>query len=138
MDSIRRDGEGALRASGRPTRATIDLRAIRANFAEARRRADGRELMAVVKADAYGHGAIRVSQTLVEAGCRWFAVATVAEGADLRDAGHLKAWLCGIARNLAKNSARRRGRDAMDRAAPLDAVAEPPSAAPGPGGAKPR
>ena len=69
----------------RPTRATIHLGAIRANFAEARRRAEGRELIAVVKADAYGHGATRVSRALVEAGCRWFAVATVAEGAALRD-----------------------------------------------------
>ena len=43
--------------------------------------------MAVVKADAYGHGAARVSRALVEAGCRWFAVTTVAEGAELRDAG---------------------------------------------------
>ena len=43
--------------------------------------------MAVVKADAYGHGATQVSQTLVQAGCRWFAVTTVAEGAELRDAG---------------------------------------------------
>jgi alanine racemase len=43
--------------------------------------------MAVVKADAYGHGAARVSQALTDAGCRWFAVATVAEGAELRDAG---------------------------------------------------
>jgi alanine racemase len=73
--------------NGRPTRATIDLRAIRANFAEARRRAGARELMAVVKADAYGHGAARVSRALVEAGCRWFAVTTVVEGAELRDAG---------------------------------------------------
>jgi alanine racemase len=73
--------------SGRPTRATIDLGAIRANFAEARRLAEGRELMAVVKADAYGHGATRVSQALVEAGCRWFAVTTVDEGVELRDAG---------------------------------------------------
>ncbi|MCH8083571.1 MAG: alanine racemase [Myxococcales bacterium] len=73
--------------SGRPTRATIDLGAIRANFAEARRRAEGRELMAVVKADAYGHGATQVSRALAQAGCRWFAVATVAEGAELRDAG---------------------------------------------------
>ena len=73
--------------SGWPTRATIDLRAIRANFAEARRRAEARELLAVVKADAYGHGAPRVSRALVEAGCRRFAVASVAEGAELRDAG---------------------------------------------------
>lgn len=72
---------------GRPTSATIDLGAIRDNFAEARRCADGRELMAVVKADAYGHGAARVSQALVEAGCRWFAVASVAEAVELRDAG---------------------------------------------------
>ena len=43
--------------------------------------------MAVVKADAYGHGVGRVSRALVEAGCRWFAVATVAEGVELRDAG---------------------------------------------------
>ena len=43
--------------------------------------------MAVVKADAYGHGATQVSRALVEAGCRWFAVASVAEGAELRDAG---------------------------------------------------
>jgi alanine racemase len=43
--------------------------------------------MAVVKADAYGHGAPRVSRALVEAGCRRFAVATVDEGAELRDAG---------------------------------------------------
>ena len=70
-----------------PTRATIDLRAIRANFDEARRRAEARELMAVVKADAYGHGVARVSRALVEAGCRRFAVASVAEGAELRDAG---------------------------------------------------
>jgi len=73
--------------SGRPTRATIDLGAIRANFGEARRRADGRELMAVVKADAYGHGAPEVARTLVEAGCSGFAVATVEEGVELRDAG---------------------------------------------------
>ena len=43
--------------------------------------------MAVVKADAYGHGAIQVSRALVDAGCRWFTVTTVAEGAELRDAG---------------------------------------------------
>jgi alanine racemase len=73
--------------SGRPTTATIDLGAIRGNFAEARQRAEGRELMAVVKADAYGHGAVRVAQALVEAECRWFAVATVAEAVELRDAG---------------------------------------------------
>lgn len=42
------------------------------------------ELMAVVKADAYGHGACGVSQTALEAGANWLAVATVPEGIELR------------------------------------------------------
>lgn len=45
------------------------------------------ELMAVVKADAYGHGAWRVSQTALEAGASWLAVATVPEGIELRQRG---------------------------------------------------
>ena len=49
----------ASAAGRRPTEARIDLGAIRANYAEARRRAGGRSLYAVIKADAYGHGAVR-------------------------------------------------------------------------------
>ncbi len=45
------------------------------------------ELMAVVKADAYGHGACGVSQTALEAGASWLAVATVPEGIELRQTG---------------------------------------------------
>lgn len=45
------------------------------------------ELMAVVKADAYGHGACSVSQTALEAGASWLAVATVPEGIELRQTG---------------------------------------------------
>ncbi len=45
------------------------------------------DLLAVVKADAYGHGAIRVSQTALEAGASWLAVATLGEGVQLREAG---------------------------------------------------
>lgn len=44
-------------------------------------------LMAVVKADAYGHGAITVSQTVLEAGAEWLGVATLPEGIELRKAG---------------------------------------------------
>jgi alanine racemase len=44
-------------------------------------------LMAVVKADAYGHGAITVSQTVLEAGANWLGVATIPEGIELRQAG---------------------------------------------------
>ncbi|NJK69164.1 MAG: alanine racemase [Microcoleus sp. CSU_2_2] len=45
------------------------------------------ELMAVVKADAYGHGAITVSQTALQAGASWLGVATIPEGIELREAG---------------------------------------------------
>jgi alanine racemase len=45
------------------------------------------QLMAVVKADAYGHGAIAVSQTVLEAGASWLGVATIPEGIELRKAG---------------------------------------------------
>lgn len=44
-------------------------------------------LMAVVKADAYGHGAVRVSQTVLEAGATALAIATLGEGIELREAG---------------------------------------------------
>ena len=47
----------------------------------------GCELMAVVKADAYGHGAERVAARLRDAGYKTFAVATVGEGVRLRESG---------------------------------------------------
>jgi alanine racemase len=43
--------------------------------------------MAVVKANAYGHGAVMVARAALDAGARWLAVATVDEGRQLRDAG---------------------------------------------------
>ncbi|MEG5044417.1 alanine racemase [Microcoleus sp. B4-C1] len=45
------------------------------------------QLMAVVKADAYGHGAVAVSQTALQAGASWLGVATIPEGIELREAG---------------------------------------------------
>jgi alanine racemase len=45
------------------------------------------ELMAVVKADAYGHGAITVAQIALESGATQLAIATLAEGIELREAG---------------------------------------------------
>ena len=44
-------------------------------------------LLAVVKADAYGHGAIAVAQTVLQSGASWLGVATVLEGIELREAG---------------------------------------------------
>ncbi|MUL35628.1 alanine racemase [Gloeocapsopsis dulcis] len=45
------------------------------------------QLMAVVKADAYGHGAVTVAETVLQAGATWLGVATVPEGIELREAG---------------------------------------------------
>jgi alanine racemase len=45
------------------------------------------ELLAVVKADAYGHGAVKVSQTVLQAGATRLAIATLSEGIELREAG---------------------------------------------------
>jgi len=78
---------GAGSRGGRPTEAAIDRGALRANYAEALHHAAGRAVVAVVKADAYGHGAVVVARTLAEAGCKRFAVVTLSEAALLRDAG---------------------------------------------------
>ncbi|MDH6060451.1 alanine racemase [Chrysosporum bergii ANA360D] len=47
----------------------------------------GTQLMAVVKADAYGHGSVTVAQTALQSGASWLGVATVPEGIQLREAG---------------------------------------------------
>jgi alanine racemase len=70
----------------RPTTATIDLQAIAANYAEAKRLGGDRKVIAVVKADGYGHGAVPVARRLVSAGCSHLSVVTVAEAAELRAA----------------------------------------------------
>ena len=74
--------------SHRATRAVIDLDAVANNVRYFRRLAPpGAGVMAVVKANAYGHGAIMVGRAAVEAGAAWLAVATVDEGCQLRAAG---------------------------------------------------
>ena len=66
----------------------IDLEALERNAEALRSRlAPGCELMAVVKADGYGHGAVPIARCLQRAGVRAFAVACLAEGAALRRAG---------------------------------------------------
>lgn len=72
---------------GQPTVAEIDLRALRANYAALSAYANGAKIMAVVKADAYGHGAVAVSRILRDQGCRHFGIANVAEARQLREAG---------------------------------------------------
>ena len=72
----------------RSTRAIVDLDAISDNVAALRGQlAATSALMAVVKADAYGHGAPWVARAALEAGCSLLGVATVGEGAALRAQG---------------------------------------------------
>ena len=66
-------------------RATIDLNAIRHNLELARQCAPRSKIMAVIKADAYGHGIARMARALDRADV--FAVATPAEAQSVRDAG---------------------------------------------------
>jgi len=80
------DALAASRGLG-PAVAAIDLDALRANFAEARRLAAGRRVIAVVKADGYGHGAVAVARALADAGVGGLATWSVGEAASLRDAG---------------------------------------------------
>ncbi len=72
----------------RPTVAVIDKGALKHNYRELRKRiSPGTGVMAVVKADAYGHGDTGVAGVLESLGCECFAVATVEEGERLRQAG---------------------------------------------------
>lgn len=65
----------------------IDLAAIRHNAAAVKRLIGPQcRLMAVVKADAYGHGAVQVAKAAINAGAEYLAVATVNEGIQLREA----------------------------------------------------
>lgn len=70
---------------GRPTRIVVDLDRIGGNLGYFRRTVTpGTAVMAVVKADGYGHGAVMVARAAVEAGAAQLAVATVDEGVVLR------------------------------------------------------
>jgi alanine racemase len=70
----------------RPTEAVVDLAAVAANHRLAVE-LGGRPAVGVVKADAYGHGAVPVARTLAAAGAPFLAVALVEEGVELREAG---------------------------------------------------
>ncbi|MER8008468.1 alanine racemase [Streptomyces sp. NPDC094149] len=77
-------------------RAEIDLAALRANVRTLRALAPGAQLMAVVKSEAYGHGAVRCARAAVEAGAGWLGTATPEEALALRRAGlpgRIMCWL---------------------------------------------
>ncbi|MCX6500105.1 MAG: alanine racemase [Arthrobacter sp.] len=76
--------------------AIIDLEAIRHNVRRLAAVASPAKIMAVVKADAYGHGAVPVARAALSAGASWLGVAHISEALALRAAGieaPLLAWL---------------------------------------------
>ena len=78
----------------RPTRVDIDLSALRHNLQQLKSFCrGGQALMAVVKADAYGHGAVAISRALEKEGVGQFAVASLEEGVELRAGGISKQIL---------------------------------------------
>ncbi len=83
-------------APGAPEKlAIIDLQAIRSNVRRIRQLIGQRTLIAVVKANAYGHGAVQVSRAALEAGADMLGLAHVSEALELRQAGitaSMLAW----------------------------------------------
>ncbi|MBI3752988.1 MAG: alanine racemase [Deltaproteobacteria bacterium] len=72
----------------RPTLAIIDRAAIKSNYILLKKKtAKDVDILAVVKANAYGHGAVEIAKTLEQAGCSFFGVALCEEGVELRESG---------------------------------------------------
>jgi alanine racemase len=87
--------ESMSQSSGRPTWAEVDLDALAHNFYAIRRHLDQNvRVLAAVKANAYGHGAVECSRRLEKEGADWFGVALPEEAVELRNAGIQKPILC--------------------------------------------
>jgi len=79
----------------RPTWAEIDLNQLAANFNQIKKRVSSTaRVMAVVKANAYGHGAVECARRLANEGADWFGVALPEEAIQLREAGITQPILC--------------------------------------------
>jgi alanine racemase len=81
---------------GVPAEAVVDLDAVAGNVAALRERAGSAEVMAVVKADAYGHGLLPSAAAARVGGATWLGVAQLVEGLALRragDTGRMLSWL---------------------------------------------
>ena len=77
-----------LERPGRPTWLEIDLDAVAHNVRRLAAHVGPRvQVMAVLKADAYGHGAVKVARTALNNGASWLGVACLGEALDLRQAG---------------------------------------------------
>ena len=78
----------------RPTWVEIDLDAIRHNVGVLRAVVEPAAVMAVVKADGYGHGAVPVATAALAAGAAALGVALVEEGVALRDVSSMRRSSC--------------------------------------------
>src|SRR3984885_5700409 len=78
----------SIHAGGRPVWAEISLKAILKNLKVIRRQIGPKpKILAVVKSNAYGLGAVPISKALQKAGVEWFGVTCGNEGVELREAG---------------------------------------------------
>ena len=68
-------------------KAIIHLGRLKANYDLVKQKVHGKQIMAVVKANGYGHGGIACAKALENHGCRFFAVFSFDEGVELRNAG---------------------------------------------------
>lgn len=71
----------------RTTWAEIDLDALENNIKEVKKVSNGKDIIGVIKADGYGHGAVDIYSTLLKGGVNKFAVAVITEAIELRKAG---------------------------------------------------
>lgn len=79
----------------RPTWAEVDLEALAHNFRIVRNEVGPAvKIMGIVKADAYGHGAVECARRLATEGADWFGVATPEEGIELRESGVSQPIMC--------------------------------------------
>ena len=91
--SFSKDQENIL--ARRPTWAEIDLNHLAANFKRVKQRVGPvARVMAIVKANAYGHGAVACARRVSNEGADWFGVALPEEGIELRAAGITQPVLC--------------------------------------------
>ncbi|MEG1256131.1 alanine racemase [Clostridium sp.] len=81
----------------RPSWAEIDLDKLGNNIKEVKRVCNGKEIVAVIKADGYGHGAVDIYRELIKCGATRFGVAVITEAIELRQAGlHLPIIVLGF------------------------------------------
>lgn len=84
---LQKSGGRKMYSHMRAVWAEVNLDNLEFNMQQIRKKAKSKEIIAVIKADAYGHGALDIAETLIENGATRFAVAMVSEGIELRKGG---------------------------------------------------